>query len=227
MPPGRSVAHYGCKFQKIVAYVISRLRRAFATASDLKSFHNVTFLLLFLVATASNSASCIVESARNQIGVTATYDPTYVRLRYPGGDVLLDRGVCTDVLIRAYRACGADLQVLVHEDMKTAWAKYPKLWNQTGPDSNIDHRRVPNLAVFFARHGETLSTAQNPSAYKPADIVTWKLPSGVPHIGFVSDHKNDNGIPLVIHNIGAGAREKDELFLYKITGHFRFVPQRP
>ena len=130
-------------------------------------------------------------------------------------------GVCTDVVIRAYRHAGADLQVLVHEDMKANFAKYPKAWGLRGPDRNIDHRRVPNLATFFRRHGAALPVTRRGSDYAPGDIVTWRLSSGVPHIGIVSDVRSA-GRYLVVHNIGSGAQIEDVLFAYELTGHFRY-----
>jgi hypothetical protein len=166
----------------------------------------------------------LIAAARSQIGVTVRYDSSYQRIPYPNGDVPMERGVCTDVLIRAYRKLGIDLQALVHQDMVSAWKDYPKNWNMKGPDANIDHRRVPNLATFFRRHGETLAISTNSNAFHPGDIVTWRLVSGVPHIGIVSDQKTDAGIPLIIHNIGSGTREEDILFVYTITGHFRYFP---
>lgn len=169
-------------------------------------------------------ALALVAAARQQVGVTVHYDPSYHRLAYPGGDVPLERGVCTDVLVRAYRALGADLQRLVHEDMLSARSAYPHVWAQANPDSNIDHRRVPNLAVFFARHGQVLPVSADPLSYRPGDVVTWRLPSGVPHIGLVSDRTSPQGVPLVIHNIGLGAQEEDALFAYTLTRHLRYLP---
>jgi uncharacterized protein YijF (DUF1287 family) len=164
-----------------------------------------------------------VQAARAQIGVTVRYDSSYVKLPYPNGDVPLDRGVCSDVVIRAYRQAGVDLQALVHEDMLKAWGAYPRLWGLSRPDTNIDHRRVPNLVVFFSRHGEVLTRSREAAAFRAGDIVTWQLPSGVPHIGIVSDKVSRWGAPLVIHNIGAGAVEEDALFVFKLTGHYRYV----
>jgi len=161
----------------------------------------------------------VIEAARAQVGVTVSYDGTYQSLAYPGGDVPPDRGVCTDVLIRAYRTVGVDLQMNVHEDMQRNWAAYPKLWGLTRPDRNIDHRRVPNLAVYFSRHGRRLPVSDDAAAYRPGDIVTWRVP--VPHIGIVSDRRVD-GRPLILHNIGAGVREEDMLFDFPITGRYRF-----
>ena len=131
--------------------------------------------------------------------------------------------MCTDVLVRAYRKAGIDLQVLVHEDMTRAFGAYPRLWGLSGPDSNIDHRRVQNLRVFFARHGKTLPVTSSARDYRPGDIVVWRLSSGVPHIGLVSSRfVPGTDRPLIIHNIGQGAREEDALFLYAVTGHFRY-----
>lgn len=176
---------------------------------------------------AASLATALVAAARTQIGVTRRYDPRYRRIPYPGGDVPLDGGVCTDVLIRAYRAFGIDLQGLVHQDMRTAWEAYPKDWGLKAPDPNIDHRRVPNLSTFFARHGRSLPARRIPEDYHPGDVVTWRLPSGLPHIGFVSDRRSPAGTPLVIHNIGWGTQEEDRLFAYTLTGHFRYLPKRP
>jgi uncharacterized protein YijF (DUF1287 family) len=165
----------------------------------------------------------VVAAAREQIGVTVIYDGSYRRLAYPGGDVPMERGVCTDVLIRAFRGAGVDLQVLVHEDMARTFDEYPHVWGLSRPDANIDHRRVPNLVVFFRRHGRSLRPSADPRDYLPGDIVVWRLPSGVPHIGLVSPARAPGtDRPLVIHNIGQGTREEDVLFAYDITGHFRY-----
>nr|WP_314636330.1 DUF1287 domain-containing protein [uncultured Janthinobacterium sp.] len=188
------------------------------------------FLLLFSVAPvlASATPQALVVAARSQVGVTLRYDPRYERLAYPGGDVPLERGVCTDVVVRAYRQLGQDLQVLVHEDMRKAWDVYQRQgrWQMKGPDRNIDHRRVPNLGTYFARHGTSLSPSKEAGAYRAGDIVTWRLPGNLTHIGIVSDRPSWNGVPLIIHNIGAGAREENILFSYAITGHYRWQPRR-
>ena len=188
------------------------------------------FLLAVTMASAlwpqagrSDPTAVVLDAARAQIGKTIFYDGSYRRMGYPGGDVPLDRGVCTDVLIRAFRAAGVDLQVLVHEDMIRAFGAYPKAWGLSRPDSNIDHRRVPNLKVYFERHGKALTTSNMAASYLPGDIVTWRLPSGVPHIGLVSSAMFPGGSRhLVIHNIGQGTQEEDILFLYSITGHYRY-----
>lgn len=161
--------------------------------------------------------------------MTLSYDGGYKSIPYPNGDVPMETGVCTDVIIRAYRALGFDLQKLVHEDMKKHFSKYPKLWGLSRTDRSIDHRRVPNLQVFFARHGKELAVTRNPADYKTGDIVTWNLahPSrSLPHIGIVSDKKSIDGkTPLIVHNIGGGAQVEDMLFNYKITGHYRYAPE--
>lgn len=174
--------------------------------------------------TAASLASKVVDGAKSQVGVTIRYDPAYVRLSYPGGDVPLDRGVCTDVVIRAYRAAGIDLQELVHEDMRAAWPAYTKvaMWGLKRPDANIDHRRVPNLSTFFRLHGAELKASRDLAAYQPGDIVTWRLPNGLLHIGLVADSKSPTGVPLIVHNIGAGTQVEDLLFTFTITGHFRY-----
>jgi uncharacterized protein YijF (DUF1287 family) len=166
----------------------------------------------------------VVAHAREQLAWGTRYDPAYVKLTYPGGDVPRDRGVCTDVIVRAYRGAGYDLQRLVHEDMRKAWQAYPKLWGLKKPDPSIDHRRVPNLAVFFRRHGKTLSTQTTGRAltdWQPGDIVTWILDNGRDHIGIVTDRKNRQGVPLVVHNLSSTA-EEDCLLSWKITGHYRW-----
>ncbi len=166
----------------------------------------------------------LVEAARRQIGVTMIYDPAYVRLAWPGGDVPLERGVCTDVVIRALRdAWKVDLQVLVHEDMVRHFSDYPRKWGRRRPDPNIDHRRVLNLRVWFRRQGLALPVKDSAGAYRPGDIVTSTLPGNLPHIMIVSDRTSSTGTPLVIHNIGSGAREEDALFAFPLTGHYRFT----
>ena len=163
----------------------------------------------------------LVAAARGQVGVTLGYDGSYARLKYPGGDVPIERGVCTDVLVRAYRALGVDLQVLVHEDLSANWSRYPHAWGPA-PDRNIDHRRVPNLETWFRRRAEVLPISRRAEDYAAGDIVSWRLANGLPHIGIVS--RADPAEPLVVHNIGAGAREEPVLFAYRIVGHFRYVP---
>jgi len=185
--------------------------------------------LLTRPATASPAQSWgmkLVDAGLAQVGVTVLYDPAYVRLDYPGGDVPVERGVCTDVVVRAYRqAFGIDLQRLVNEDMRAGFSAYPKIWGRKQPDRNIDHRRVPNLETFFKRKGAALEVVDDPKAYRPGDLVTQRLPGNLPHIAIVTDRMTSDGQrPLVVHNIGAGARVEDTLFAFHLNGHFRFPP---
>jgi uncharacterized protein len=173
------------------------------------------------IATAGFDATQLVAVARSQIGVTVGYDPAYRKLSYPAGDVPLETGVCCDVVIRALRKQGLDLQRLVHDDMRSQFASYPKNWGLKAPDANIDHRRVPNLACYFSRQGWSVTVSSHAADYRPGDIVTWNLGNGLTHIGIVSDRRTASGTPLMIHNIGNGTQEEDLLFKYAITGHYR------
>ena len=180
-------------------------------------------LCLLLPLQASESGAKIVTAARKQVGVTLYYVPDYVQLSYPGGDVPIDRGVCTDVIIRALRdGLGQDLQKLVHEDMRGNFSAYPKNWGLSRPDKNIDHRRVPNLQAFFKRRGFVVPVTKDAADYKPGDLVTCTVPPHLPHVMIVSDKKTAEGVPLVVHNIGGGAQEEDKLFTYPLTGHYRW-----
>jgi hypothetical protein len=185
--------------------------------------HLLAVLALAVACTAFASPPELVGAARQQTRSVAIYDGSYTRIAYPMGDVPATRGVCTDVVIRAYRAIGIDLQVLVHEDMSANFGLYPRLWGLSEPDANIDHRRVPNLQKFLERAEAKVGSAGSAAAYRAGDLVTWMLPGNLPHIGIVSDRraaKTDR--PLVIHNIGAGPVEEDMLFAYPITGHYRY-----
>jgi uncharacterized protein YijF (DUF1287 family) len=188
------------------------------------------FVALFAIALAAigvhaqqtvDLGARIVTAARQQIGVTKEYDPAYVSLAYPGGDVPIKTGVCSDVVVRAMRKVGVDLQKEVHEDMRKNFRVYPQRWGLRAPDKNIDHRRVPNLMRYFERYHTTLVDKLNqPETYRAGDIVTWDLGRGITHIGIVSD-KTAGKTPLIIHNIGSGAKEENILFQYRITGHYR------
>lgn len=168
--------------------------------------------------------SRLTKAAKEIIDPNVIYDPTYTKLSYPGGDVPADRGVCTDVIIRAYRKLGIDLQKEVHEDMKANFNRYPTRWGMKTTDRNIDHRRVPNLMTFFSRHGETLEISNNAEDYQPGDIVCWVLPGNLPHIGIVIDQKaRATHRYKVVHNIGRGQIVEDCLFAYTITGHYRYI----
>jgi uncharacterized protein YijF (DUF1287 family) len=188
----------------------------------------IAFLLLSTLSASqatpwSIDSTKLITLARSQIGVTVSYDAEYRVLAYPGGDVPLETGVCTDVVIRALRGLSIDLQKEVHEDMTAHFSKYPRHWKLTRPDKNIDHRRVPNLMVFFKRRGCEQPISDNPNDYLPGDLVTCLVNGNLPHIMIVSDRKSADGTPLVLHNIGRGTREEDILFQYKITGHYRLT----
>lgn len=184
-------------------------------------------ILLIAEATFSQQGEQFAEQLSNAAieltKVNVTYDPTYRSIPYPNGDVPSDRGVCTDVIVRAYRKLGIDLQKEVHEDMTKNFNLYPKNWGLTKPDKNIDHRRVPNLMVFFERFGEKLSITSIPTDYKPGEIVTWDLGGGIPHVGIVINKKSSDGLRyLIVHNIGNGQEISDCLFTYKVTGHYQY-----
>lgn len=187
-------------------------------------------LLLLSISLISYSQEADFFKRLNQAAIDLTkdkviYDPAYVRIPYPNGDVPADRGVCTDVIVRAYRKLGIDLQKEVHVDMKANFSKYPsqKRWGLKTTDTNIDHRRVPNLQVFFARKGTVKTITDKPEDYKPGDIVTWNLSNGMTHIGIVIDRKSrDSKRPLIVHNIGGGQVIEDCLFSFKITGHYQY-----
>lgn len=152
------------------------------------------------------------------------YDAAYVQIPYPNGDVAPDRGVCSDEIVRAYRLLGIDLQRLVHEDMRRAFGAYPNNWGLGRPDTNIDHRRVPNLATFFKRQGAALPVSSRGQDYKPGDVVAFALPDGRPHIGLITERLSDDGArPLVLHNIGRGPQIEDMLFTLTITGRFHYT----
>jgi uncharacterized protein len=189
----------------------------------------LAFMLLLAAAVARADDAGMVAAARAQVGITVLYDPAYRRLPYPGGDLPSERGVCTDVVIRALRAArGIDLQRAVHEDVTAHPAAYPlRRWRAATADPNIDHRRVPNLMVYFTRQGLEQPASPDARAYLPGDIVAWDLGRGVLHIGIVTDRRTAAGVPLVVHNIGAGAREEDILFRFRVIGHYRLPSGAP
>ena len=167
----------------------------------------------------------LIAAAIERTHHVVRYDPAYVRISYPGGDVAADTGVCTDEIIRSYRSVGVDLQKEVHEDMVRNFDLYPRRWRWvvSRPDPNIDHRRVPNLMVFFARKGESLPLSGRADDYAPGDLVTWDLGGGVLHIGVVVDRKSaKSGRYMIVHNIGQGPRMEDIMFNWKVTGHYRY-----
>jgi hypothetical protein len=198
-----------------------------------------SILILFLISMAFSMMSPVSSFGERSFGQslsqaalertthTVRYDGSYRSISYPNGDVPENTGVCTDVVIRSYRALGIDLQKQVHEDMKAHFNSYPKNWGLKRTDTNIDHRRVPNLQVFFSRRGQSLKVTHNPKDYQAGELVTWMLPNNLPHIGIVVDQRSDDGKrPLIVHNIGAGPKLEDRLFEFKITGHYRYTGER-
>lgn len=186
----------------------------------------LVFLLLSGPVLADNEfAKRLVAAAHGRTHHSVRYDGSYRVIPYPNGDVPDNIGVCTDVVIRAYRAVGIDLQQQVHQDMQKHFKAYPskRMWGLKRPDKNIDHRRVPNLQVFFKRFGRSLPVSHNGQDYQAGDLVTWMLPGNLPHIGIVVDKNSVDGQrPLIVHNIGAGPKMNDMLFEYPITGHYRY-----
>ncbi|NMH29604.1 DUF1287 domain-containing protein [Flavobacterium silvaticum] len=182
----------------------------------------VAFRLFFVTPDFADRLSKAAVSIADD---TIVYDGKYTKIPYPNGDVSNKKGVCTDVVIRAYRKLGIDLQQKVHEDMAANFSKYPKTWGLKTTDTNIDHRRVPNLQVFFTRKGQSLGVSKTASGYKPGDLVTWMINDKLPHIGIVTHLKSADGKrPLLMHNVGGGQVLEDCLFAYEITGHYRYVP---
>ncbi len=188
-------------------------------------------LIFFACAYACNGqtsaptfAERLVEAALERVTHTVRYDPAYVVLEYPGGDVPADTGVCTDEVIRSYRALGIDLQKLVHEDMKRAFSAYPKAWGLKSTDKNIDHRRVPNLQTFFKRRGAALPVTQKAADYLPGDLITCTVAGRLPHIGIVVPAADGSATPWIVHNIGQGPKRENRLFEFPLTGHYRFHP---
>ncbi len=197
--------------------------RDFAQIGQRLSLLSALFLMIGGPANASSFTDQLVAAALERTHHQVRYDGSYRRIAYPMGDVPDNVGVCTDVVIRAYRAVGVDLQQLVHEDMRSAFQSYPRIWGLSRPDPNIDHRRVPNLRRFFERRGEVLRISSRSGDYRAGDLVTWMLPGNRPHIGIVTDRKaRRSGRPLIVHNIGLGPKLEDMLFAYPITGHYRF-----
>jgi uncharacterized protein len=186
---------------------------------------NVAICLLLLngiqsVRKPTDTLDQIARAAFEQIGVTTGYSQGYFKINYPNGDVSQDRGVCTDVVIRAFRKAGIDLQEEIHLDMAGHFSAYPRLWGLKAPDPNIDHRRVPNKMKYFQRHGKSVPIQ---SEVEPGDVIAWRLPNGLYHIGIASNERvQGKNHFFMVHNIGAGAKLEDVLFLYKIIGHYRW-----
>lgn len=180
-----------------------------------------SMLALTLAAGPSPRAVELAKAAMTQVGVTTRYDPAYVKLDYPGGDVESERGVCTDVVVRAFRVLGVDLQVELHDDMKRHFEVYPRRWGLKKPDANIDHRRVQNLETYFTRRGKALAVTKDAADYLPGDVVTMDV-DGRAHIAIIATTRSADGQrPNIVHNIGEGTQVEDRLFEFRLTGHYR------
>ena len=188
-----------------------------------KSLLTFIFFIFVAISFGQTFSERLSTAALQLIGQRVVYDPSYFSIDYPNGDIPTDRGVCTDVIIRAYRTLGVDLQKEVHEDMKANFKLYPKIWGLRHTDKNIDHRRVPNLMKFFERKGNVKPNSKNPEDYLPGDIVCWNLGGGTTHIGIVANKKSSDGRRyLIVHNIGAGQVLEDCLFRFKVVGHYTY-----
>jgi uncharacterized protein len=194
-----------------------------------RRYSPMVILAVMMIAATSYAGSAIedlISAAKERTQHEVMYDGRYFRIGYPHGDIPANKGVCTDVVIRAYRRIGIDLQVEVHRDMTAQFHAYPNRWGLSKPDPNIDHRRVPNLQVFFQRKGNVLPVSDQADDYHPGDVVTWMLPGNLPHIGLVVDQKSSDGKRwMIVHNIGRGPQMADGLFDFPITGHYRYLPQ--
>lgn len=207
--------------------IISTTSVACARTSGGETSFRLMTLSSDTISFANDSARLLIEALQVQFDSTRSYDPSYVDIDYPGGDVPLSTGVCADVVVRAFRSLGIDLQVKMHEDMKRSFGKYPKIWGLSKPDRNIDHRRVANQMVFFERMEKEIPLAdsgkQTAADFRPGDIVAWMLPGNLYHIGIVTHIRSSHsGNPVVAHNIGGGAQLHDCLFAWEIIGHYRW-----
>ena len=221
-----------CMCAAALFFILAGCRKAPAHASnvvpplatpDATPTQSVTPQQRPLPANAPKPLVQMIEAAIDQTNYTTGYDASYVKLDYPGGDVPNETGVCTDVVVRAFRKAGVDLQKEVHEDMKANFRSYPKPWGLKKTDTNIDHRRVPNLMTFFERKGKSVGVTGNAADYQPGDIVSWDLGNSLTHIGIVTNFWSDETSRFaIVHNIGGGARIEDVLFSWKVTGHYRY-----
>lgn len=191
----------------------------------MKQLSVILLTLIWVDVSAQSFDEKLSQAALELTNQQVIYDPSYFSISYPNGDIPAGKGVCTDVIIRAYRSLGIDLQKEVHEDMRDNFGVYPKIWGLSSTDKNIDHRRVPNLMKFFERFGIEKSITNDPKDYNPGDIVSWNLGGGTTHIGIVVNKKSRDGIRyMIVHNIGTGQVLEDCLFNYKIIGHYKFEP---
>ncbi|MGB8700856.1 MAG: DUF1287 domain-containing protein [Thermosynechococcaceae cyanobacterium] len=220
------MAHYRSYFTKQLLLLISTL--TLAAGCTIPAPPPFSRPKIIEIQVTSPKLKQLLATALEQTKVTHTYDPAYVAIAYPGGDVPSDRGVCTDVVIRAFRGIGIDLQKEVHEDMAAHFAAYPPDWGLTGPDPNIDHRRVPNLMTYLERQGKAIALTQRKEDYLPGDIVTWDLGQGQQHIGLVTQFKSERtGQFMIVHNIGSGTQLEDVLLNWPVIGHYRYLREQP
>ena len=214
--------HCGLVLLAISLITAGGCQRQFATGRS-SAAAPPSFVAQPLPPKSSPQLKQFIDGAVEQSKFTTGYDPSYVKLDYPNGDVASNTGVCSDVVVRAFRKAGIDLQKEVHEDMKLAWDEYPKKWGASGTDANIDHRRVLNLTTYFSRQNKSLPISNNRADYLPGDVVAWELSDGVEHIGILTNLWSEpDKHCLVVHNIGAGARVEDVLLAWKIIGHYRY-----
>ena len=211
-----------CSVLSLVLLIATGCERQIARARQPLKPPEAETELRALPANSSPKLKLVIDGAIDQVGKTTSYDPSYQNIDYPNGDVPIETGVCSDVIVRAFRKANIDLQKDVHEDMKSNFSNYPTKWGLSGPDANIDHRRVPNLMTYFSRRAKSLSTADS-DTFLPGDVVTWDLGFGTDHIGMVVNvwYKPTQHY-LIVHNIGAGTRMEDALFAWKVTGHYRY-----
>lgn len=224
MPPKRVIARrllfvLSC----LILFSVCSCQRSITTLKRATPTPTPTPVAKPLAPNASPELKQLIAAAVEQSKLTTGYDPSWVKIDYPNGDVPIETGVCSDVVVRAFRKAGIDLQKDVHEDMTAAWAAYPRKWGANGTDTNIDHRRVLNLTTLFERRGKSVPITTNRDDYLPGDIIAWELSSGVEHIGIMTDLWSEpDRHCLVVHNIGAGARIEDVLLNWKIIGHYRY-----
>jgi uncharacterized protein YijF (DUF1287 family) len=205
----------------ILSFMILNCKDEITNKADLRENFETKVISNF-IENPSTFEEKLSNAAISIIDENVVYTPDYVSLKYPNGDVPAKTGVCSDVVIRAYRKLGIDLQKEVHEDIKANFSKYPTKWGLKKTDTNIDHRRVPNLEVFFERKGKKLEVSDNPNDYKTGEIVTWMINGKLPHIGIIIHKKSIDGNPMIVHNVGGGQVAEDCLFSWKIVGHFKY-----
>lgn len=207
----------------LILCAVAGCQRQYSTRKAVAAVTQPSPVAQTLPTNASPQLKQLIDAAIEQSKITTGYDPSWVKINYPNGDVPSETGVCSDVIVRAFRKTGIDLQKEVHEDMKRAWSEYPKKWGANGTDTNIDHRRVLNLMTYFKRSGKSVPIASDRRDYLPGDVVAWDLSDGLEHIGILTNLSSEpDKHYLIVHNIGSGARVEDVLLTWKIVGHYRY-----